>query len=58
VGHSGAYAEPDPTWARATLAWLDWQLKGDAKAKAWFVGKRCRLCVDPAWKDVASRGLR
>lgn len=58
VGHSGAYAEPDPTWARATRAWLDWQLKGDANAKTWFVGSRCRLCVDPAWKDVASRGLR
>ena len=58
VAHSGAYVAPDPEWARVVLAWLDWQLKGDAKAKTQFVGERCGLCTNAAWQDVASHGLR
>jgi hypothetical protein len=40
------------------LAWLDWRLKGDRKARAQFVGNRCGLCSNPAWQDVASHGLK
>jgi dienelactone hydrolase len=58
MAHSGAYVEPDREWARVVLAWLDWQLKGDRRARAQFVGKRCGLCTNSAWEEVASHGLR
>jgi dienelactone hydrolase len=58
VAHSGAYVTPDREWSRAVLAWLDWQLKGDRRARAQFMGERCGLCTNPAWQDVAGRGLR
>lgn len=58
MAHSGAYVEPDREWSRVVLAWLDWQLKGDRKARAQFVGKRCGLCTNSAWEDVAGQGLR
>jgi dienelactone hydrolase len=57
VSHSGAYVAPDPEWARVVLAWVDWQLKGDRKAGAQFLGERCKLCTNAAWQDVASHGL-
>ncbi|MEN9704263.1 MAG: hypothetical protein RLZZ393_142 [Pseudomonadota bacterium] len=57
VAHSGAYVEPDRAWSRAVVAWLDWQLKGDRKASLQFIGKRCGLCVNAQWQDVASAGL-
>jgi len=57
LAHSGAYVGPDREWSRAVVAWLDWQLKGDRKARAQFVGDRCGLCTNPAWQDVASAGL-
>ena len=44
---------PAQWWSgRATVAvnWLQWQLRGDGKAKAMFVGKDCGLCKDPKWK--------
>lgn len=58
VAHGGAYAGPDAEWSRVVLAWLDWQLKGDRKARGQFVGKGCGLCANPAWQDVAGHGLR
>jgi len=58
VAHGGAYVKPDPDWSRAVLAWLDWQLKGDRKARAQFVGDRCGLCTNNTWQDVAGHGLR
>ena len=33
----------------AGVAWLDWQLKGDARAKAMFVGSECGLCREGKW---------
>lgn len=36
-------------FAAAGVAWLDWQLKGDAAARAMFVGSECGLCRDPKW---------
>jgi hypothetical protein len=32
------------------VSWLQWQLRGDEKAKARFAGKDCGLCNDPKWK--------
>jgi len=49
VGHTGAYPMPDLRWSSAVLAWLDWQLKGDAQAVETFVGADCTLCKDPDW---------
>jgi dienelactone hydrolase len=57
LAHSGAYVAPDREWSRAVLAWLDWQLKGERKARVQFMGK-CGLCANPAWQDVAGHGLR
>ena len=42
--------------AAAVVAWLDWQLRGDARAGRTFVGKECGLCRDPAWQFSASAG--
>ena len=49
-GHGGTYFEPNGG-AAATLAvnWLQWQLRGDRKAKALFTGKNCGLCKDTQW---------
>ena len=58
LAHSGAYVAPDREWSRAVLAWLDWQLKGERKARAQFIGERCGLCTNPAWQDVAGHALR
>jgi len=50
VGHGGTYWEPNGGKAASTVvAWLDWQLRGDARAKKTFVGAVCGLCKDPAW---------
>ncbi len=58
LAHSGAYVAPDREWSRVVVAWLDWQLKGDRKARAQFVGKDCGLCSNAAWQDVTAHGLR
>jgi len=56
VGHGGTYWEPNGGAAAAvTVAWLKWQLRGDADAAKWFVGSDCRLCTDPAWKVQKKR---
>jgi hypothetical protein len=49
VGHTGAYPMPELRWSTAVLAWLDWQLKGDLKAKSVFTGADCTMCKDPDW---------
>jgi hypothetical protein len=50
VGHGGTYWEANGGKAAATVvAWLDWQLRGDARAARMFRGKNCTLCDDPAW---------
>ncbi len=52
VGHYPAtYREPrGGAFAQAGAAWLQWQLLGDQKAAAMFIGNRCGLCIDPLWK--------
>jgi len=37
------------------LAWLNWQLRGDAKAGALFVGDNCGLCNDEHLRDSAEQ---
>ncbi len=50
VGHGGTFQLANGgDWARMGVAWLDWQLKKDAKAARWFVGKDCGLCADAKW---------
>ncbi|HWA23622.1 MAG TPA: alpha/beta hydrolase [Caulobacterales bacterium] len=58
LGHMGNYGLPmGGPFAPIAIAWLDWQLKGDRKAKAVFAGARCGLCGDPAW-SVQSKKLQ
>ncbi|HUG73281.1 MAG TPA: hypothetical protein VMK82_07660, partial [Steroidobacteraceae bacterium] len=50
VGHGGTYWEPNGgKAATVVVAWLDWQLRGDARAARTFVGADCGLCKDKAW---------
>jgi hypothetical protein len=39
VGHGGTFSQPHGSdWAMASVAWLKWQLKGDAEAGKLFTG--------------------
>lgn len=50
VGHGGTYHEPNGgAAAQVAVDWLNWQLRGDAKAASRFVGEKCGLCADPKW---------
>ena len=50
VGHGGTYRQPHGgEFAVVALGWLDWQLKGDAKAAKMFVGKDCGLSKREGW---------
>lgn len=56
VGHGGTFWEPNGgKAAQAVVAWLDWQLRGDARAARQFVGKDCGLCTDKAWSVQKKR---
>lgn len=47
VGHGGTFYQPNGgAAAQLAIAWLEWQLRGDAKAGAAFAGTP----ADPAWK--------
>jgi hypothetical protein len=58
VGHYPAtFREPNGgAFSIAVTAWLDWQLRGDASARAMFVGANCGLCKDPKW-TVRTRNM-
>ncbi len=43
--HGGAYAD-------VAVAWMDWQLKGEARAGRLFLGRECGLCTRQGWKVV------
>jgi dienelactone hydrolase len=50
VGHGATYREPNGgPFASGPLAWLEWQLRGDAEARAMFVGDDCGLCSGSDW---------
>lgn len=54
VGHGGSYWQPNGgKAAAAVVAWLNWQLRGDAQAAKMFTGNHCGLCRDPAWQFAA-----
>ena len=51
VGHGGTYSQPNGgPFASGPLAWLQWQLKGDAKARSMFVGETCGFCSGTPWR--------
>jgi dienelactone hydrolase len=57
VGHGGTFMDPNGgREAAVAVSWLDWQLKGDARAAKLFAGADCGLCKDPDWK-VDSKNL-
>lgn len=57
VGHGGTYSQPGGGWfGEVGVAWLKWQLKGDAVAGRMFTGADCGLCTNPVWK-VEKKGL-
>ncbi|MBR1902563.1 MAG: alpha/beta hydrolase [Bacteroidaceae bacterium] len=50
VGHGGTYREPHGgEFTVVALGWLDWQLKGDKKAKKMFMGKNYTLKNRKDW---------
>jgi hypothetical protein len=56
VGHFATYDQPNGgEFGRVGSAWIKWQLKGDAAAKALFVGPNCGLC-NTEW-DVMQKNL-
>ena len=49
-GHGGTYAEPNGgAAAQVVVAWLEWQLRGDAEAGRMFYGADCGLCTHATW---------
>jgi dienelactone hydrolase len=51
VGHGATYDQPNGgPFASGPLAWLQWRLKGDERARAQFVGERCGFCDGKAWR--------
>jgi hypothetical protein len=57
VGHGGTFMDPNGgREASVAVSWLDWQLKGDARAAERFVGAACGLCKDPDW-NIDSKNL-
>jgi len=57
VGHGGTYhLENGGSAAQVAVNWLQWQLRGDAQARAFFVGDACGLCTDGEW-TLQSKGL-
>jgi len=50
VGHGGTYGKPHGgEFTRVALAWLDWQLKGQADKSKVFLGKDNELGRDSKW---------
>jgi len=57
ITHGGTYNNRNGgEFAGVAVAWLNWQLKGDARAAKMFIGSDCGLCVNPHWV-VRSKNL-
>lgn len=57
AGHTATMLHPGGgEFANVAWHWALWQLKGDRKAGAMFLGARCGLCTLSTW-DVASKRL-
>ena len=51
VGHGATYSQPNGgAFVTGPLAWLQWQLKGDARGRAMFVGENCGFCSGAPWR--------
>lgn len=50
AGHGGDFLRPNggPS-AEVAVKWLEWQVRGDKTAGAYFVGPDCGICKDPRW---------
>ncbi len=58
AGHSATFFHPGGgEFANVAWSWAAWQLKGDKKAGAMFLGKNCGLCKNSNW-DVEAKGLK
>lgn len=56
VGHGGTYFQPNGgSAAKVAVEWLQWTLRGDEKAKSFFVGRKCGLCNDEEWSLESKR---
>jgi hypothetical protein len=50
VGHGGTFSQPHGgDWAMASIAWLDWQFKGNAEAGKLFTGNPPGLANREGW---------
>jgi hypothetical protein len=50
VGHGGTFSQPHGSdWAMASVAWLDWQFKGNAEAGKLFTGNPPGLAKKEGW---------
>jgi dienelactone hydrolase len=57
ITHGGTYnARNGGEFAGIAVGWLNWQLKGNARAAKNFVGPDCGLCMNPHWV-VRSKNL-
>ena len=58
VGHGGTFSQPHGSdWAMASVAWLKWQLKGDAEAGKLFTGTPPGLSKIAGW-TVDKKNIR
>lgn len=56
AGHSATYFHPNGgEFANVTVAWLNWQLKGDETAAKMFRGAACTLCTNPNWETASKK---
>ena len=57
AGHTATAFHPGGgEFANVASNWVLWQFKGDRKASAMFVGKKCQLCTNSNW-DAESKRL-
>jgi hypothetical protein len=50
VGHGGTFSQPHGSdWAMASVAWLQWQFRGDAEAGKLFTGNPPGLATKEGW---------
>jgi dienelactone hydrolase len=57
AGHTATMYHPGGgEFANVATNWVLWQFKGDAKARAMFVGAQCALCTNVNW-DVQAKGF-
>lgn len=56
VGHGGTFGQPNGGAVGViSVAWLEWQLRGDKQAARTFTGTDCTLCTDGNWKIERKR---